>query len=154
MDKTDRKILVQLQQNARQSVKEISAVVGLSLPTVSERIRKLEQGGVIKGYTALLDHEKFGQQFCCFCLLILRGSETNFDSEFMAYMRGNPRILECHRLLGNYEYLLKVVTSSVRDLEALLCHLRDDWGILKSSTYTVLNTIKEEASLGAQAGLE
>lgn len=154
MDDTDRKILSRLQANARRSNKEISAEVGLSPPTVSERIRKLEQAGIINGYTAKLNRERFGQDICCFSLLILRGAETNFDSEFVAYMRGNPYILECHRLIGNYEYLLKVVAGSVRELEAFLCHLREDWGVIKSTTYTVIATLKEEASLGAEAGAE
>ncbi len=152
MDEIDVSILKILQSDARKSLKEISGRVGLSLPATGERLRKMERSGLIRGYTALLDREKLGLDFCCFCLIILSRHESRHNEGFLAFVRGRPDILECHRITGSHEYLLKIVTKSPKTLESLLVALRDDWGVVKSSTYTVLSTTKEQPTAGPEAG--
>lgn len=146
MDKKDIDILNILSQEARSPLKEISARVGLSLPATGERIRKLEKSGLIKAYAAILDREKLDKEFCCFCLMILARPDTYKSAAFLEFVRNNPDILECHCITGAYEFILKIVTHSPRTLEETLAHLREKWGVVKSSTFTVLSTIKENPS--------
>jgi len=147
MDETDRAIIKALQAEARTSIKELSAQVGLSLPATSERLRKLERSGFISGYTALLNHEKFGKHFCCFCLMTLGRHDSHHDDAFLSFIRDTPDILECHCVTGSYEYILKIVTESPKSLDKILVSLRDKWGVVKSSTYTVLSSVKERPSI-------
>ncbi|MDL2259748.1 Lrp/AsnC family transcriptional regulator [Deltaproteobacteria bacterium OttesenSCG-928-K17] len=147
MDKIDAAILKALQLEARISIKELSSRVGLSLPATSERLRKMEKSGVISGYTALLDREKFGQNFCCFCLLTLGRPDSHNNSAFLTFIQETREILECHCVTGSYEYILKIVTESPKSLERILASLRNNWGVVKSSTYTVLASIKERPSI-------
>lgn len=144
MDDIDVSILKILQQNARISMREISRQVNLSLPATIERHRKLEREGYIEGYATLLDREKLGKYYCCFCLLIMKYGDSHNDEEFLSFVKANPDVLECHRITGSYEYLLKIVTQSPKTLENMLAKLRDKWGVMKSSTFTVLSSIKEQ----------
>ena len=146
MDKTDLEILSVLTRDARSSLKEVASRIGLSLPATSERVRKLEKSGVIKGYKAILDRDKLDKEFCCFCLLILARHDSHKNDAFLNFVKNNPDILECHCITGAYEYILKIVTRSPKTLEEILARLRENWGVVKSSTYTVLSSIKEEAS--------
>ena len=146
MDEIDLSLLRELRQDARCSLKELGERIGLSLSSTRERLRKLEQRGVIRGYAALLDHEQMGLHYCCFCLLILRDSGAHRDDEFLTFIEGSKDILECHRITGAHEYLLKIVTRSPKTLEHTLADLRNHWGVVRSNTYTVLSTLKEVPS--------
>lgn len=143
MDDIDLAILQCVQKNARISVKDVSAQVNLSIPATSERLKRLKNSGVITGYTVTLDHEKLNKGLACFCLVVLDAHDTRAVANFMAYVEEMNDILECHRVTGAYEYLLKIKTSSTRSLEAMLATLRDRWGVAQSLTYTVLSTFKE-----------
>lgn len=146
MDEIDRHLLRELRLDARCSIKELGERIGLSLSSTRERLRKLEQSGVIRGYAALLDHEQLEKYYCCFCLLILSNHDSHRDGEFLSFVQQSADILECHRITGAHEYLLKIVTRSPKTLEQLLTDLRNRWGVTRSSTYTVLSTLKEEPS--------
>lgn len=145
MDSIDLIIIQSVEENARISIKDISARINLSIPATSERLKKLEKSGIIKGYTVIVDHEKLKKNFCCFCLVVLN-SPYSTDTDFMNYVQDTNDILECHRVTGTYEYLLKIKTSSPRSLETLLATLRDRWGVAQSLTHTVLSTFKEKSS--------
>lgn len=149
MDETDVAIMTILQANARASIKEISGHVSLSVPAVSSRLRKLEDAGVIKGYTAIFDEEKFDKDFCCFCTLLLDDHNLRSDS-FFSYITSSSDILECHRVTGTHEYLLKIRTKSPKNLEHILAEMRERWGVVQSITYTVLSTMKERASVAPE----
>ena len=147
MDKIDVTLIQALQKNARSSLKDISRQINLSLPSTSERLRKLEKSGYINGYTVLLNRHKLGKTLTCFCMIVLK--EQSFDSEkkFRQLIKEKPEVVECHCVAGKYEYILKVITDSTSALDRLLQCLREDLGVSKSYTYTVLATIKEQSGI-------
>lgn len=118
LDDVGRKILQELQQDARISYAELGRRVGLTLPAVAERVRKLEEAGIIVGYWTELNLEKVGLPITAF----IRVATPNeiLGGQLMATVRGLPEVLECHRMTGGDSYLLKVGVSSVQHLERLI----------------------------------
>jgi Lrp/AsnC family leucine-responsive transcriptional regulator len=114
LDRTSRKILTLLVSDARLSSRQISREVNLSPPATAERIRRLEQLGVITGYNAQLDPSKLGYQVLAF--VMLNTSQTVIGD----IAKDMPQVLECHRVTGRDSFILKVTARSVEDLEALL----------------------------------
>lgn len=114
LDKIDRAILVHLQEDAKQTNKQLSLKLNLSVTAVYERIKKLERSGVIRKYTALVDRAKVDLGFTVFCHIKLvqhvHKSVTDFEREVIRL----SEVLECFHVSGEYDYLLKVV---VRDMD-------------------------------------
>jgi len=115
LDSTDWKILRELQQDARLSYNELGRRIGLSAPAAADRVRKLEDAGVITGYSAQLDPAKVGMPLLALIQLrCVQGScllRTSIAEEF-------PEVLEMHKLSGSHCSVLKVALSSMRHLEA------------------------------------
>lgn len=147
MDEIDQLILRELQNDARKSLSEISQRVNLSLPAVSERVRKLERTQVIKQYTAILNPNKFGKELLCFCFLALQNKTPQAVDEFFRFIREEPDILDCYCVTGHYEYMLKIHTRSTESLEQLLSDLRRKTTAKSTSTLVVLSTVKENLSV-------
>jgi DNA-binding Lrp family transcriptional regulator len=147
LDDTDRKILEILREKARMPLKELSAHVNLSLPATSERLHKLEKSGYIKKYAAILDPEKFNKEFICYCMVEFSRHNMDYDREFVEFVMNCPEIIACHRIAGSYEYMLKIATRSVRDMEQLIEIMRGEKRVINTSTITVLSSIKDEASI-------
>jgi Lrp/AsnC family leucine-responsive transcriptional regulator len=147
MDEIDRNILLSLRDNARMSLKELSQRVKLSLPATGERLHKLERFGYIKKYAAILNPEMFEKEFTCFCMVRLRGYTALREDAFMRFVEAHSEILECHRITGQYEYMLKIVARSVKDMESLLGEMRAEKNIINTNTFTVLRTLKEDVSI-------
>lgn len=143
MDEIDRAILRELQDDAKKSLNEISRSVNLSLPSVSERLRKMEKSGVIKKYTAILNPETFNKNLSCYCFLSLQGKTVASDAKFYEFVRNEPDIISCHCLTGQYEYLLKIVTESTTSLEKLLAKLRYGTAVKMTNTFVILSTVKD-----------
>ena len=112
MDSIDRKILMELQRS-RQNTKEIAGKIGLSVTPTYERIRKLEQQGVIAKYVALLDREKIGKRVVAYCQVTLVKHQKELISHFEQEIRTYPEIMECHHVSGNYDFLLKIAVSDI-----------------------------------------
>lgn len=108
LDALDIQILRALQQNARLSVKELAAQVNRSSTPVYERLRRLESGGYIKKYTAVLDAEKLNQGFIVFCNVKLNRITHQFTEYFSARVLEIPQVSECYNISGNYDFLLKI----------------------------------------------
>lgn len=115
MDEIDQHILLQLQENARISMTELGKKIGLSTPATNERVKKLEDKEVIKGYRAIIDPEKLHKNVTAFILF-----DTRQGKKFKDFCREQPVVVECHRLAGQYSYLVKVVTESVNVLEQFI----------------------------------
>src|SRR5581483_11841974 len=123
MDPIDYQILDLLQRDARTTQVQIAEAVGLSQPSVAERVRKLEEGGVVLGYVARLDARQI------------------------------PDFLECHRVAGLDSYLLKVVSRNPATLDELLSGtLRRIPGVTRTTTTIVLATVKETTVVPLQQG--
>ncbi|MED1782783.1 Lrp/AsnC family transcriptional regulator [Brevibacillus fortis] len=115
MDQVDKEILMILQDNARISMTELGKMVSLSQPAATERVRRMEDKGVIKQYRAILAPEKANKQISAYLLF-----HTKRCEKFIEFCNEYPDVLELHRISGQYNYLLKVVTDSMQSLEAFI----------------------------------
>lgn len=120
MDKIDRRILMQLQGDAKQNTKEIASKVGLSLTPTYERIKKLEQQQIIKSYVALLNRSKLGKQIVAYCQVTLSKHQKKLIDNFKKKTLLFPEIMECHHVSGNYDFLLKVVTDDINEFHEFI----------------------------------
>lgn len=143
MDAFDEEIIRLMKENGRITHSEIGKRIHLSLPAVSERIRKLEAAGWICGYTVRLNREAMGQGLLAFLFVTLDRPEH--IAPFRKAMLEEGAVLECHHLAGNFDYLLKIAVSNTRELELLLSErIKTIPGVVKTSTMIALCTVKEE----------
>lgn len=120
LDEIGWKLLLALQEDARLSFAELGRRVGLSLPAVAERVRRLEEAGLITGYHAKLDPHKLGAPVAAFIRLRSTGDRYR---QVQALARELPEVLECHHLTGGDAFIMKVVVSSIAHLEKLIGRL-------------------------------
>jgi Lrp/AsnC family transcriptional regulator, leucine-responsive regulatory protein len=148
LDPIDREVLKLLRQDGRMSHAAIAKAVGLSGPAVHERVRKLEQRGVISGYTAVLDPGALDRSNVAFVMVTLsEGSEFAIDEPIVARICEEPDVLEFHRIAGQDCYLVKVRSSTTKDLEHLLRRIRRIHGVARTRTTIVLSTELEKPSI-------
>lgn len=129
LDRTGWQILMLLQQNARMSYSELGKCVGLSTPAVVERVRKLEDAGIITGYRAEVDPHKVGLPITAFLRARTVGGGSARLSELVKEL---PEVLECHRVTGSDCYILKAVLTSVEHMECLINQLQDHSEVITS----------------------
>ena len=115
MDLTDQKLLELLQQDCKQTNKELSNKLNLSVTAIYERIKKLEKTGVISKYVALVRKEKINKAFVAFCHVKLVQHSQEYVVKFEKEVTHLTEVLECYHISGDYDYLLKVL---VQDMEA------------------------------------
>ena len=151
-DATDRAILELLQDNCKQPLAAIGEKVGLSAPAVVERIHKLEEAGVVLGYTALIDPRKLGRDVTAFIGVMTDrpGAIDRVETEVAAM----DEVLECHHVTGGYTLMLKVKTRNTESLEQLIDSVRSVEGVSRTETMVVLSTHIERTRifLGADDG--
>lgn len=117
IDEIDWKILVELQENARVSFAELGRRIGLTTPAIIERVRKMEDSGVITGYRAQIDPAKVGLPVMAF----IRMSITGVDySHIIETVEESNEVLECHRGTGGDSFIIKVAVSSVEHLQTII----------------------------------
>ncbi len=112
-DKIDMEILKLLQQNARITIKEISEKVHLSTTPVHERIRRMEQNGVIEHYTAIVNRAKVGKGLMAICYVSLRQHSKNAGGKFIHAVMEMNEVIECLTISGEFDFMLKVVTENM-----------------------------------------
>jgi len=122
MDQIDWRILGELQTDARLSYSELGRRIGLSTPAAAERVRRLEDWGVIRGYAAVIDPERVGLSVGAFIRIRLAGPES-LAKKLTAELDKMPEVLECHRCTGDESFILKVRVESVGRLESLIDRL-------------------------------
>lgn len=148
LDAIDRHILRLLRMDGRMPHAAIAKEVGLSGPAVHERVRKLEQKGVIGAYSAVLDPIALDRVHVAFVQVTLAdGSEFAHDEEIVARICDEPDVLEFHRIAGDDCYLIKVRTATNKDLEQLLRRIRVIRGVSRTRTTIVLSTELEKPSI-------
>lgn len=113
-------LLRDLQENARLPFAELGRRVGLSLPAVAERVRRMEEAGIIMGYRAEVCAEKIGWQYH---VIIRLTTTASAYPQVLALVESLPEILECHHVTGSDAFVLKVVVSSIPHLEDLIAKL-------------------------------
>ena len=143
LDEVDLQILALLQEHCKTPLAKIGQRVGLSAPAVIERIKKLEESGVITGYSALLDARKLGCDITAFIGVSISHPKSIHDVELQIESRAE--VLECHHVTGSYTLLLKVKTASTTTLEELISHLRSIEGVARTETMVVLSTQAERS---------
>lgn len=108
LDNTDKKILMLLQKDAKQTNKELSNKLNLSVTAVYERIKKLEKEGVIEKYVALINKEKIAKDFVAFCHVKLEKHTQEYVKQFEKDAKRIDEVVECYHTSGDYDYILKV----------------------------------------------
>ncbi|MBN7798587.1 Lrp/AsnC family transcriptional regulator [Parahaliea mediterranea] len=119
LDKTDRKILALLQRDASLSASDIAERVNLSQPPCWRRIKRLEEAGVIQRRVALLDQRLLGLNVTVFARVKLSAHGKKSLPEFEQQIGDIPEVLECHTVMGDYDFLLKIVTRDIDAYEVL-----------------------------------
>lgn len=114
-DSTDKKLLEHLQKDSKQTNKELSNKLGLSVTAVYERIKKLEREGYINSYVAVVDKEKVGRNFVVFCHVKLVQHSQEFVKRFEKEVTSISEVLECYHLSGDYDYLLKIIVKNMAE---------------------------------------
>ncbi len=117
IDEIDRKVLKELQEDARLSYAELGRRVGLTTPAVIERVRKLEDAGVITGYRAEIDTAKVGLPITAFVRMSITGVDY---SHIIEVAEQSNEVLECHRGTGGDSFIMKVAVSSVEHLQQII----------------------------------
>jgi Lrp/AsnC family leucine-responsive transcriptional regulator len=117
LDNLSWKIIVELQKNARISYKKIGDKIGLTGPAVAERIQKLEEKGIIKGYTTNLDLSKLGYSLTA--IVNFRFHPGNLD-RFLNHLKSIPEVFECNRITGSDSMVIKVAIKEPKHLEKLI----------------------------------
>jgi Lrp/AsnC family leucine-responsive transcriptional regulator len=145
LDSIDMKILEILQREGRKRRNDLAGAVGLSLPSVSDRLRKLEESGIISGYYAKLDAKKVGKDITAFIFVAVDSSKHY--ASFLEHTRELDDILECHAITGEGTHLLKVRTTNTASLEKLLAKIQAWPGVTRTQTDVVLSTAKETTRL-------
>ena len=112
-DKLDREILKHLQADASRPIQQIADLVGLSVNPCWRRIRRMEAEGVIEGRVALVDPAKVGLGLTIFVRVKTREHSAAWAEKFQAVVDAMPEILECHRIGGDVDYLLKVIVPDI-----------------------------------------
>ena len=113
LDKNDLAILKLLQENARITVKEISERIHLSTTPVHERIKRLEQSGVIKQYTTLLDYNKVDRSLMVICYVSLKEHSKSAGVKFIKNINELHEVIECYSISGEFDFMLKVVCKDM-----------------------------------------
>lgn len=140
-DDIDAKILDILQQRGRTKRNDLAEAVGLSLPSLSERLRKLEEARIITGYHATVDYRRLGKDVTAFIFVTVDSSKHYRD--FLEHAITFDEILECHAITGKGTHLLKVRTTNTASLEKLLARIQAWTGVVSTETDLVLSTAKE-----------
>jgi len=117
LDKTDRAILNEIQQDSRISNSELSRRIKLSQPATHARLKRLESTGVVRQHVSLLDRDKLGLDLICFFQVRLEAHSEQALLRFEQEVNAFPEVLECHYLTGQFDYLLKAVFENRRALE-------------------------------------
>ena len=144
LDETDRRILAELQEDCKAPLAHVGKRVGLSAPSVMERIRKLEEAGIIRGYHAVLNSRKVGLDVTAFIGVSTSPTGIELLEEQIARF---DEVLECHHVTGGYTMLLKVKTQNTETLEQLISRIRLIEGATRTETLVVLSTSLERTQL-------
>ncbi|SHK09434.1 Lrp/AsnC family transcriptional regulator [Tepidibacter formicigenes] len=141
MDVTDYKIIEVLQKDGRISMKDLGKIVGLTSPAVSERVKRLEECGIIEGYKAVINPKKLNKNINAFINI---GLPADKYTEFLDFANNCNSIIECHHITGQDCLILKVLVESMDDLEKLIDTIKQ---VGHTQTYIILSSPIESKSI-------
>ncbi|WP_340155213.1 Lrp/AsnC family transcriptional regulator [uncultured Winogradskyella sp.] len=120
LDKIDTQLLTILQKNSNRTTKSIAEELGMSTSPIFERIKKLEKEGYIEKYVAVLNNKKIGLKLTVFIGITLQGHTRSYLEKFVKEINNFPEVVECHRVSGNFDYLLKLVVEDIEAYETFI----------------------------------
>lgn len=144
LDGMDKRLIAQLQKNAKLPYVELAKRIGASVSGIHKRIKRLTEAGVIKGFVALVNPEAVGKGLKAF---IGVSTEPGRCSEVIAKLREEPEVLEIHEVAGEHDLFLKVITSNTLRLNDLLHEVDRIPGVGSTRTLVVLKTEKETSAI-------
>ena len=140
LDHVDRDILAILQEDGRASASYIAQEIGMSIPAVTDRIKKLQESGVIIGFTTILDHRKVGLDVCTFITVISESS--SHYTEVVRKANKTPEVVQCFTTTGIGSHVLMAITENIISLEKLLRTIQSWPGVMRTETQMVLSSYK------------
>ena len=140
LDQVDRDILVNLQNDGRSSASHIASEIGMSIPAVTDRIKKLQESGIIMGFTAVLNHRKVGLDVSAFITVISESS--SHYSEVVRKTNKSPEIIQCFTTTGNGSHVLFALVENTHALEKLLRKIQGWPGVMRTETQIILSSYK------------
>jgi Lrp/AsnC family leucine-responsive transcriptional regulator len=144
MDRTDLKIISELQKNARITVTELAARVGLSKTPCQVRMRRLEEEGYITGYTALINQGKLGRDHIAFVQVTLNNTGSKALAAFNEAVVRIAAVEQCHMIAGGFDYLLKIRTKDMASYRAVLGEEVSALPhVLQTTTFVVMENVKD-----------
>lgn len=148
LDNIDIKVLNMLQESGRIKRNVLAEAVSLSLPSLSERLKKLEEKGIISQYYAKVNRKHFGFDITVLITVVIDSSK-HFE-KFSEYVRETDEILECYAILGEGSHVMKAIAKDTEALEKLLNKIQSWKGVTRTHTRFVLSTIKETTKINLQ----
>lgn len=145
LDAIDREILRLLQDNGRMTNAALAEAVGLTPTPMLQRIRKLEQNGVITRYMAIVDPAKVGRPVLAFVHVTLKSHGLAMHQRFLERVDGLPEVIECHHIAGDEDFLLKVAMRDIAELETFL--------LQRISTSDVIGRVKTTLVLSSRKSM-
>lgn len=143
LDEVDKKILSILQEEGRITNARLAERIGISPSPTLERVKKLEQAGIIRKYVALVAPEKINKGTMALVHVSLAGHQLDSLEHFIKRIKALPEVLECYHISGEDDFLLKVAVSGIEDYrEFVVNRLTGIGGISKIRTSFVLDTVK------------
>ena len=148
LDEKDNTLLTHMQNNARLTSAELGKLVNLSPSGVQKRLRKLEENGIVERYATMLNRKSLGYDLLVFVKVIIQGHTVKLIAEFDEAICKMPEVLESHRIIGDADYLLKVVVRDREQLDQFLMERLLSLGsVARVSSYLVLKEVKETTSI-------
>jgi len=148
IDKTNRRILNILQDRGSITNAELAGMIGLAPATVFERVKKLEKSGIIKKTVALVDPHLVGKSIIAFVFITMNDYTQETIQHLSEEISGMPEVLECYRLSGDKDYLLKVVAEDIPSYDAFVFNkLARLQKVGKFSSMFVLSTVKHQTKI-------
>jgi len=120
LDSIDNEILMHLQQNSKMNIKEIALKIGLTSTPTYDRIKRLEKSGIITHYKAEINRGKVGLGLVVFCQVTLQVHSKKLITQFENAVEKMPEVIGCFHVAGNFDYLLKIVTPSIKSYQFFL----------------------------------
>jgi Lrp/AsnC family leucine-responsive transcriptional regulator len=146
LDRTDLKIIAALLEDGRKKWTDLAGDLGLSSPSVAERVRKLEESQIIRGYGALVAPKALGLSLTAFIEVTLR--HPRYRAPFLDLTAQRSEIQECHHVAGDFDFLLKVRCRDTEHLDRLISEgIKSLRGVLRTKTTIVLSSVKETLAL-------
>ena len=148
LDNIDRNILEILQSNAKITNAQLSKDIGLSPAPTLERVKKLENSGIIRSYHARLDNGLVGLGVSTFVLVTLKGHNKSNIDQFLAEINTIPEVIECHHITGSGDFILKVIASDITAYQQLMLEKVSEIEVVDNlQSMVILSTFKDSKVL-------